>query len=554
MPGPSPERVLILAPVGRDAEACAQLLGREDIHGEVCRTASSLVEDLDLGAGTVLVAEEALSAAAVGELANWVGEQAAWSDLPFILLTSHRDDPRIRAWRQGVVERLRNVSMLERPVQSVTLTSTVLAAVRARRRQYEVRELLDVRERAERELQSQIAEATRELREQMAERSRIEASLRQVQKIEAIGQLTGGIAHDFNNLLMIITSGLNLMERRPEMGAKLVEQMRHAAQRGAGLTRQLLAFSRKQDLKPQAIALPGLVEGMRDLLARSLRGDIAVEMSFAPELWPVEVDPGQLELVTLNFALNARDAMPGGGTITIACQNEPSFSEGPLSGDFVRLSVTDTGEGMEPEVLARVFEPFFTTKEVGKGSGLGLAQAFGFARQSGGTVQISSELGRGTTVSLYLPRSHAVLRAPVPDDRQPMAQVASSTILLVEDDDEVAAMVSEMLQELGHEVVRTASAAAALGALADQRAVDLVLSDIMMPGDMDGVALAEQIKLRRPKLPVLLTSGYPEAIQRVQAMGVHFLQKPYDIRQLADSIAELRSTPDTAVQQRHRVG
>jgi CheY-like chemotaxis protein len=277
---------------------------------------------------------------------------------------------------------------------------------------------------------------------------------------------------------------------------------------------------------------------MRELLDRSLRGDVHVALEFADDLWPVAVDPGELELAVLNLSVNARDAMPGGGAITVRAENLRGVADGDLRGDFVRLSVVDTGTGMAPEVVSRVFEPFFTTKDIGKGSGLGLAQVYGFATQSGGAVRIDTAVGRGTTIALLLPRSG---EAP-PAERPPLVDAGAEQapgamaghVLLVEDDDEVAALVAEMLGQLGLEATRASSAAAALGALANGRAVDLVFSDVMMPGGMNGVDLAREVKRRRPGLPVLLTTGYAEAAKReAEAEGIALLPKPYRLEELA---------------------
>ncbi len=241
----------------------------------------------------------------------------------------------------------------------------------------------------------------------VSRRRAVEDRLRQAQKIEALGQLTGGVAHDFNNLLQVISGGLQLVGRQtdPERREHIFNSMRQAVDRGASLCRQLLAFSRRQALKPEAVNLMRLVGDMRELLNRSLRGDIQIQSEFAERLWHVEVDPGELELVILNLALNARDAMPTGGTIEITACNCPALAEHDLAGDFVRLDIVDSGRGMTPDILAHAFEPFFTTKEVGSGSGLGLAQAHGFAKASGGAVCIASTPGRGTSVSLFLPRT-----------------------------------------------------------------------------------------------------------------------------------------------------
>ena len=335
------------------------------------------------GVGAVLIAEEGLFARDHSALFDWIEAQPPWSDLPFIMLTSHHEQPSVTAWRENLVERFRNVLLLERPVQGITLSSTVKASLRARTRQYELRSLLQARERSAQALEQLVAERTRELEQantalqlQMAERIRAEETLRQAQKIEALGQLTGGVAHDFNNLLMVIIAGLDMLEKRTdtEQRRRIAKAMRQAAQRGATLTRQLLTFSRTQLLKPEIVDIARQIGAMRELLQRSLRGDVDVRLEFDEDLWPVEVDPGELELMVINLAVNARDAMPRGGTVIVRAQNLASVSEDGLSGDYVLLSIADTGTGMTPEVRKHLFEPFFTTKEVGRGSGLGLAQ------------------------------------------------------------------------------------------------------------------------------------------------------------------------------------
>jgi CheY-like chemotaxis protein len=341
----------------------------------------------------------------------------------------------------------------------------------------------------------------------------------------------------------VISGGLQMLQRQADAARRrrLMDGMLQAVQRGAGLTRQLLAFSRRQTLQPQVIDIARHIGAMRELLDRSLRADVNVELDFPDAIWPIEVDPGELELVVLNLAVNARDAMPHGGTIVVRGENLPNIKDDHLAGDYVRLSVIDTGTGMPPEVRAHVFEPYFTTKDAGKGSGLGLAQVYGFAIQSGGAVRINSEVGRGTSIALYLPRSDKVPSGDHHDlaqphvERQPVHDVGR--VLLVEDDDEVATLASEMLDQLGYEVTRAASAAAALGALANGRPVDIVFSDIMMPGGMNGLDLAREIRRRRPDLPILLTSGYAEAAaQGANAAGVHILPKPYWLEELSTAL------------------
>jgi signal transduction histidine kinase/CheY-like chemotaxis protein len=542
------DRVLVYAPVGRDGPAIVDVLSRAGVLAHACADPAGLIDEIKQGAAAAFVAEEGLFGRDLTALSHWVASQPAWSDLPFIVLTSRQEQPLVTAWRQQLVSTLRNVSLLERPVQAITLSSAVQAALRARRRQYEVRDLLEARERTAVELErlvvartAELETANIELQREMDERMKVEETLRQAQKIEALGQLTGGVAHDFNNLLMVITGGLDMLSRTKDEARRdrLMVGMRQAAQRGARLTRQLLAFSRRQPLTPEPIDLALQIGGMSELLDRSLRGDVHVKLDFAKDLWPTEVDPGELELVILNLAVNARDAMPEGGTITVRARNAPSRDG--VGGDFVELAVIDTGAGIPTDLISRVFDPFFTTKDIGKGSGLGLAQVHGFAVQSGGSVRIENGPESGAEVILLLPRSH---RQPVVAERHLVdshavepAEPRQGSVLLVEDDDEVAALVSEMLSQLGYAVTRAASAQAALGAFANGRAVDLVFSDIMMPGGMNGVELARELHRRRPDIPVLLTSGFPDAARKdAEATGVSILPKPYQISDLAAAL------------------
>ncbi|MCG6540395.1 response regulator [Pseudomonas sp. KSR10] len=552
--------VVVFAPIGRDGPATADLLRRSGMAADVCHSVAEVLERAEHDADAVFIAEEALFGQDLKALGAWVDAQPAWSDFPFVVLTSKHRQPAVSAWRQRLVAALRNVSLLERPVQSITLTSAVQAAIRGRLRQYEVRALIEAREQASHELEALVVERTRaleqanvELRTQMVERAHIEETLRQTQKIEAIGQLTGGIAHDFNNLLMVIAGGLDMLDRRsdPDRRQRLMDGMRQAAQRGAALTRQLLAFSRRQSLAPEAVDLAHRISRMRELLDRSLRGDVHVEVQFAADLWPVEVDPGELELVILNLAVNARDAMPEGGTILLQASNAPDEQVLGQRGDFVRLAVIDSGTGIPDDVRGRVFDPFFTTKEIGKGSGLGLAQVYGFARQSGGTVWIDTECERGTSVVLLLPRATSVPDAPGQAGMQVevAAQVSAGNVLLVDDDEAVAALVGEMLQHLGFTVTLATSAAAALGALANGRKVDIVFSDVMMPGGMNGVELAREIRTKHRDIPVLLTSGYAEAAKKTaDEEGVYVLAKPYRLEELAQAI---KDAMDNAPAPRH---
>ncbi|CAN5630833.1 hypothetical protein BH10PSE5_BH10PSE5_25700 [soil metagenome] len=390
---------------------------------------------------------------------------------------------------------------------------------------------------------SELADANRQLQDEMHERERAESALRQSQRMEAMGQLTGGVAHDFNNILMIASSGLDLMERtdKPERRKMLIDGMRQAVDRGASLTRQLLAFSRRTSLRPEVIDLTAQLEGMRLLLDRSLGEDISVVLDLPAGLWRVEVDPSELELAILNLAVNARDAMPGGGPITIGGENRPAGADEAIPGEHVALRITDVGTGMAPDMLSRVFEPFFTTKAVGKGTGLGLSQVYGFSRASGGDVRIESAVGQGTTIFLLLPRTEAALPVPPPElapvTRPPGGQ---GDLLLVEDDEGVATLVSGMLTELGYNVTRVDCAVEAIAALEAKGDFDIVFSDLVMPGEMDGIALAREIGRRWPRLPVLLTTGFSPGVAAAAPEGLTLLTKPYGIGALAAALDAAR--------------
>ena len=384
---------------------------------------------------------------------------------------------------------------------------------------------------------ARIAEAHRKLQQEIAEREKAEDALRQAQKMEAMGQLTGGVAHDFNNLLMVASSGLDLMDRTtdPVRRDRLKQGIRQAIDRGANLTQQLLAFARRSPLNPEVIDVAKRLSGMHALLDRSLRENITVDIRVAPDLWPVEVDPSQLEVALLNIALNARDAMPDGGVITIEAVNVAGTPE--RGGDRVQISVRDTGMGIAPEMVARVFEPFFTTKGVGQGTGLGLSQVYGFAQASGGEARVESEVGAGATVSLLIPRSGKATAQPVERVQAPSALGhRRCRILLVEDDDSVAALVGEMLEELGYEASRAPTAATALERLRLEHSFDLVFSDMVMPGEIGGLDLAREIIRSTPDVPIILTTGYSAAAAAAQAEGIRLLLKPYRIEALASEL------------------
>jgi PAS domain S-box-containing protein len=368
---------------------------------------------------------------------------------------------------------------------------------------------------------------------------RAQEQLAQSQKMEALGQLTGGIAHDFNNLLMVVSGHAQTMRKRTT-DAKMtssIDAILLAATRGATLTRQLLGFSRRQHVDPVPVDLRGRVEALKELLASSLRGGVKLVVDIPPAIWPIMVDEGELELTLLNLALNARDAMPDGGVVTLAAENMTlrKTSELPLEGEFVALSVSDIGTGIPPDVLPRIFEPFFTTKEIGRGTGLGLSQVYGFAQQSGGRVVARSEMGRGTTMTIYIPRTRAALREQT-DSADADHMVHDGRILVVEDNSEVAAVSRTLLEQLGFEVTVVSDAVAALQTLSGGQ-FQLVFSDIVMAGEQDGLMLAATIKQRFPDTPILLTSGYSRAADRAE-LSFPILRKPYQISTLRKAVAE----------------
>jgi two-component system NtrC family sensor kinase len=393
---------------------------------------------------------------------------------------------------------------------------------------------------------------TQRLHEEEERREAAEAALRQAQRLEAIGQLTGGVAHDFNNLLMIVSGSAQRLRRdtTDEKQIRLLDMINNATQRGESLTRQLLAFSRRQTLQPSAIDLSEQLPKLKDMLSRSLRGDIEIRVAVPDRHCTVKVDPSEFELALLNLAFNARDAMPSAGTLTIAVKPvvlRGKAAEEGLRGEFVAIRVTDTGDGIPHDVLPRVFEPFFTTKEEGKGTGLGLSQVYGFAKQSGGTATVTSTVGRGTSVTLFLPRTFEVpVPSPAPADMVAEPQCAG-TALLVEDNAEVAEVGRSYLEQLGYKVELAASAPGALELL-DREKVDLVFSDILMPGGMNGFDLAHAIRARYPHMPVLLATGFSSSAQDAVHQGFEVLQKPYDIAALERGVAAALRWADHPVQ------
>lgn len=411
--------------------------------------------------------------------------------------------------------------------------------------------------RAEQALQRLNSDLEAEVEARLEELSGVEAHLRQAQKMEAVGQLTGGIAHDFNNMLTGVIGGLDILKRRLALGQyddldRFIDLARQSGERAADLTHRLLAFSRRQSLVARRLELDAVIDGMQDLLQRTLGENINLVLALAEDTWAVRSDSGQVENTLLNLAINARDAMPDGGDLTIetanvsvdAADNHPDLAPG----DYVRISVGDQGEGMSPANLARAFEPFFTTKPIGEGTGLGLSMIYGFAKQSHGHAEILSVRGSGTTVSVWLPRAAEVaLDNVVPITSGLSAAVAGATVMVVEDEPSVRELIAEVLTELGYAIIEAASGDAALPVLRSNRQIDLLVTDVGLPG-MNGRQLADVARALRPGMKVLFVTGYAEqAANRDDFLddGMAIVAKPFTIDALAVQIRSMISGEPT---------
>ncbi|MGX9864005.1 MULTISPECIES: ATP-binding protein [Pseudomonas] len=548
---PLAERVLILAPMGRDSQIALMILNEAGYGGLIAPDLGALRTELELGAGLLLIAAEALRGPELGDLIEYLDQQPAWSDLPIVLLTHHGGE------EQGPPSRLSallgNVTFLERPFHPATLVSLVSAALRGRRRQYEARDrLIDLSE-SERRLQSTLETLEQQVEERTAQLRHNEEALRQSQKMEAVGQLTGGIAHDFNNMLTGIIGSLELLRRRLARGRtedldSLIDLGVTSANRAAGLTHRLLAFSRRQSLDPKAVQMNTLVLSMGELLQRSLNESIHLEMRLDDNLWVAEADPNQLESALLNLVINARDAMPEGGKLVVETSNQVLHRDFTAAysnlepGDYVMLSVTDNGSGMPQSVVSRAFDPFFTTKPIGQGTGLGLSMIYGFSKQSRGHVSIDSEVDQGTTVRLYLPRFRGEeAEQPVSDSQQAPYAMDGETVLIVEDDPAVRVLVSAVLSELGYAFVEASDADGAVPILNSTQRIDLLISDVGLPG-MNGRQLAEVGRQYRPGLKVLFITGYAEhAAVRGGFLdsGMQMITKPFTFDLLTAKVREM---------------
>ena len=382
------------------------------------------------------------------------------------------------------------------------------------------------------------AKITRDITERREAQLKLEQMHQQLaesQKLDALGQLTGGVAHDFNNLLMIISGSLHTLKKAVGHDPKYqraLSAIEGATKRGASLTSQLLTFARRQSVNPQAVDVAERIDAVREVLDAAVGSAVKLQFEVDRGVWPVMVDVAEFETALVNLVVNARDAMTGGGVITISARNDSSG--GGASAGHVAISVEDTGAGIAPDILGKIFDPFFTTKPIGKGTGLGLSQVHGFAHQAGGTVRVTSELGKGTRITILLPRKET---ADTAEDANAVDIGGSGTVLLVEDNPEVASVSAGLLEQLGYTVRKVANAEAALREV-ELDGIDLVFSDIVMPGKMDGLGLARHLKATRPRLPILLASGYSDAALSVRG-DFPILRKPYEIHELSQAIAKL---------------
>jgi signal transduction histidine kinase/ActR/RegA family two-component response regulator len=551
-------RVLVYAPRGRDAGVVESVLASHRIAVQACADSDDLLAKLQEGAASVILAEEALGDLLPDKrLIQWLQEQPPWSDFPFVVLVSKREGRRPdKDFRS--LHSLGNLVLLERPLNAETLVSAVESAVRARSRQYAARQHLEELDRTRHELErlngdlegriltrtKELASANDRLMKEINERERAQNALTQVQKMEAIGRLTGGIAHDFNNLLHVVNMNLELVSlyAKEEKVKPVVDRAKSAARRGSRLTNQLLSFARSQSLMPKLTRVNQLIAGMKDLLEISVGSGVEVEYDLCEEDATVVLDPGQLEMAILNLAVNSKDAMPEGGKlkVTTGTRYFDTDERDLPAGDYVLVTVTDQGTGIPPNLLQKVFDPFFTTKPVGSGTGLGLSQVYGFARQSGGLARLRSEIGKGTTVEMLFPQADEEAVPPVSGVRAAglPPKAGASHILVVEDDPDVRRVIVECLSLIGYRVTEAANGGEALAQLGTAKP-DLLVVDYAMP-DMTGAEVISRARQLVGAIPVILATGYADmaAVERLAGKPT-ILRKPFDIAQLGDAVASV---------------
>lgn len=545
-----PATALLFAPIPGDTHALRTMLLDLGLTVQACSGPQDFYDGLAGDIWLAVITEEALVQCEAAALARVLHCQPPWSDIPLLALAGSTA-ARVDSGRFARLAGLGNFTLIERPTSRQVLLMAMRSALRTRRLQYAVRGHWRELELHASRLEAAVQERTRELEHEVRERSRVEAALEEARRLESLGRLTGGVAHDFNNVLQVISGSETLIRlaqaSEPDPRIKrALESIHRAAERGASLTQRLLAYARRQPLANVTLDLAAHLRATADMLPRSLGQPVQLTLDVPRGLWQVEADPSQLDAAILNIAGNARDAMPDGGHLVLAARNavlpDPGLAgAGQLAGEYVCLSFTDNGAGMSEEVARQAFEPFYTTKAVGMGTGLGLSQVYGFAIQSGGQAFIRREQA-GTTIGLLLPRSSAAVAAPertaVPDVTEDLAGIR---LLCVEDDQDVVDSTLALLQGLGASVALARNADAALER--DPAGFDIVLSDVMMPGSMDGVGLAHWLNLRHPALPVVLCSGYMLEPERLQSLRVGFLRKPYGLAELVDAIRRALKRP-----------
>ena len=553
-------RVLVCAPFGHDADSIVSLLVKEgytaDAHRDLTTLATALGEDV----GALLLTGEAL-ASDTAPLVAALDAQERWSDVPIVMLSAPRSNS--VSWPKETVrlrlpEQATNVIVLERPLGVISLVSAVASALKTRQKQFEIRDFIAEQRRAADVLEAEVQERTQDLEEalkrlrtEMSERARAEEQLRQAQKMEAVGQLTGGIAHDFNNMLTGVMGSLDIIRRRIASNRlddieRFMEAATASAQRAANLTQRLLAFSRRQSLDEKPLDVNALVRSLAELLRRTIGEQVALALELGDDVPPIVADSNQLENAIINLAINARDAMPDGGTLTVSTRlagaEVDAISGEASKGRFVEIAIRDTGVGMDEATLRQVFEPFFTTKPIGQGTGLGLSMVYGFANQSGGKAQITSQPGQGTVVAIHLPASDVdAVEAAV--DRADAASLhgAGESVLVVEDEPAVRQLLREVLEELGYEAVEAQDGPSALPILSSKRRLDLMISDVGLPG-MSGRQLAEAARSHRPDLPILFVTGYAEgAASRAGFLGdnMSMIAKPFTLEIVAERVRKM---------------
>ena len=544
------ERAIVFAPQGRDAAVASDMLHEAALRSKIARDVPELVAELEAGAGCALITEEALAHANLQPLAHWIDEQPEWSDFPFILLTRKGGGLERNPAASRYLNVLGNVTFLERPFHPTTLISLAQSALRGRRRQYDARARLE-------ELHALAADLERRVEERTAEHALALAQLHEAQKLETLGQLTGGVAHDFNNLLTPIAGALDMLQRKygesDPRSARLLANALQATDRATILVQRLLGFARRQSLQTRPVDIFELLDGMRDLITSAVGPTIEVQMRREPGTLLAMADPNQLELALLNLCVNARDAMPNGGILTIVAEETavgPRAAPRLSPGLYVRLSVIDAGAGMDAETLARAVEPFFSTKETGRGTGLGLSMVHGLAAQLGGAFALTSAVGEGTRADLYLPvAQRGAVATAAPRHVALPAAGGRLAILLVDDDEIVRTATAEMIRGLGHEVVEAAGGAEAIGKLAAGLQVDVVVTDYKMPR-LNGAQLSRRVRQLRPHVPVLVVTGYTGTTEDISEFPR--LAKPFNQADIAGALAELVNREGNVVPLRRR--